>query len=199
MRSVQLVLAAAFAALIGATAHADGVTSIAVGQNNPFFPSTGGDGQVASFDQPGQKAVIEKTFDKLGDVPIIIDRGPSSGVDTIHIDERVRNDTGVDWTDFHFIFESIDANPGLTISFLNVANPTGEWSSGAPGPNTLSLFGLVPAGDVFSISFDLQMTDQVDAYALFGVHEVPSVPEPTTVALLGLGLVPLAVRRRSAR
>ena len=204
MKAAPLLLASALAALIGAgTQVADagvitGVTAIAVG-SNPFFPSSGGAGNVASFDPDAQTAVLEKDFDKLGDVPIIIDRTASQGVDTIHIDERVRNNTGLDWTDFHLVVELIDANEGLVVSFLNVANPTGEWTSGASNPGQLDLFGLVPAGGIFSLSFDLQMNDQVGAFALFGIHEVPTVPEPTTLGLVGIGLAGIAgLRKRDA-
>jgi hypothetical protein len=199
MKSVQLALTTAFVALIAAAANAGvvatGVTSITVG-DNPFFPPSGGTGDVASFDPNAQTAVLEKDFTQIGDIPIIIDRGPSQGVDTFHIDERVKNDTGVDWTDFHFVFQSIDANQALNVSFLNVANPTGEWTSSFPEPNQLTLFGLVPAGGIFSLSFDLQMNDQKDAFALFAIHEFPSVPEPTTLALTGLGLAAICAGRR---
>src|SRR4030095_13207934 len=110
MKSVQLVLTTAFVALIAAAANAGvvatGVTSITVG-DNPFFPPSGGTGDVASFDPNAQTAVLEKDFTQIGDIPIIIDRGPSQGVDTFHIDERVKNDTGVDWTDFHFVFQAL--------------------------------------------------------------------------------------------
>jgi hypothetical protein len=202
MRPVHLVSTAALVVLLAAGAQAGvatGVTSITVGPNN-FIPPTGlGDADVVSFDPSLQKAVLEKTFEHLGDIPIIIDRGPSQGVDTFHIDERVRNDTGVDWTDFHLKFDSIDANPLLTVSFLNVDNPTGEWKGIVSDPDELSLFGSVPAGGTFSLSFDLQMTDSPGAFALFGIRETPTIPEPTTLALMGLGLAGIARAGRRSR
>lgn len=198
MKAAQLFFSTALVALLSAGAQAGvvtGVTSVTVG-DNPFFASSGGTGNVVTFDPNQQVAVLEKTFTTLGDVPIIIDRTSSQGVDTFHVDERVRNDTGVDWTDFHFVVELIDANQDLTIAFLNVANPTGQWTNGASDPNQLSLFGLVPAGDTFSLSFDLQMNDQPGAFALFGVHEFPSVPEPATLGLVGVGLAAIGAKGR---
>jgi len=156
---------------------------------NPWFPSPGGTGAIT-----GQ--TVEKTFIALADIPIIVDGGPSTGTDVLHIDERVRNNTGVDWTDFHFVMQPIDANPALTVDFLNVNNPTGEWTSILPGPNVLTLLGNVPEGGIFSISFDLAITSEVGAYNLFALHEFPTIPEPSTLALLGCPLLGLVARRR---
>ncbi|MBP7937345.1 MAG: PEP-CTERM sorting domain-containing protein [Phycisphaerae bacterium] len=163
---------------------------------NPYFgfPSTGGTGVLAG--QQAGTATVEKTFTSLGDIPIIIHSTPSAGVDVLHIDERVGNNTGVDWTDFHFLFEPIDANPVLNVAFLNVTNPTGEWTSILPGPNHLTLLGSVPAGSIFSLSFDLVISSEVGSYDLFGIHQYPTVPEPATAALLSLPLVGLVLRRR---
>jgi hypothetical protein len=139
---------------------------------------------------------VEKTFTSIADLPIIVNGGPSTGTDILHIDERVRNNTGVDWTDFHFMMTPIDANPNLSVSFLNVTNPTGDWTSITPAPDMLTLVGHVPAGGIFSLSFDLAISSDKDAYNLFAIHEVPSVPEPSTLALLGCSLVGLLRVRR---
>lgn len=198
MRRVRIFSIAMLALLIGANAHAAGVRSIDAG-NNPFLPSTGGTGQVTDFDEQAQTGAVEKSFTKLGDVPVVFDRGASSGVETFHLEELVRNDTGVGWTGFQLSLVNIDANPELLIEFLNVSNPTGEWTSFAAGPNQLSFSGFVPDGDAFEISFDLRITDQVGAFALFGVEETPSVPEPASLVLIGAGLAGIgAARRRDA-
>src|SRR5262245_34092652 len=104
---------------------AAGVVVTAVGTNN-HFPSPGGTGQIEN-QQPGT-ATLVKEFTAIGDIPIILQLNPSAGTDVIHIDERVTNHTGVDWTDFHFIMQTIDSGP-MTVQFQNVTNPTGEWTT----------------------------------------------------------------------
>ena len=106
------------------------------------------------------------------------------------------NDTGVDWSDFHLVVQSIDANPDLLVEFLNVSNPTGEFTSIMPMDNALWLIGPVLDGGTFSLSFDLQITTSQDAYFLFGIHEYPTVPEPGTLALVIPGLFGLWLTRR---
>jgi hypothetical protein len=165
---------------------------------NPFpdFPATGGTG---TFNNTELGAVVTKDFTSLGDVPIIINDGPSTGLDTMQISERVTNHTGVDWTDFHLIVQSIDASPALSVGFLNVVNSTGQWTSQSTGADFLSLFGLVKDGDTFSLSFNLAISASPDSFNLFGIHETPSVPEPGSLVLMAVGTIGLlgyAVRRR---
>jgi hypothetical protein len=181
--------------VLAAPASATQVTHVG---DNPFpcCANTGGTGNIAG--QDADSATLEKDFTSLGDIPFIVNGGPSVGVQTFHIDERVRNNTGVDWSDFHFLVQSIDANPDLKVEFLNVSNPTGEWTTiDATLPGVLTLLGLVEDGDIFSLSFDLQITTSTDAFFLFGVHEFPTVPEPGTLMLVGSGLAGLFLTWRS--
>ncbi len=166
---------------------------------NPFpaFPSTGGTGIIEG--QQDGTATLAKTFTALGDVPIILHRNPTIGTDTIRINERVRNNTGVTWTDFHFLMQPIDANPLLGVSFQNITNPTGEWTTITPGLNSLTLLGSVPDGGTFSISFDLVVSSSAGSFDLFGIHEFPSIPEPSTLALLACSFVGLMSRPRGRR
>src|SRR4051812_29767029 len=95
---------------------------------NPFgnFPSTGGTGE---FEQTREGVLVSKDFKALGDIPIIINSGPSTGFDTLSFLEQVTNNTGTDWTDFHFFVERIDASQNLAVTFANITNPTGEFTS----------------------------------------------------------------------
>ncbi len=193
MKSVRIVWGIAACLLAATGSSALGAYTVEYVGNNPWanagFPSTGGTG---GFN--GQ--TIEKTFTSLGDIPIIVNGGPSNGVDTLHIDERVRNNTGVPWTDFHLVVQPIDANPNLVVTFANVNNPTGEWTSTQSNPNILSLFGNVPNGGIFSLSFDLVISSDVGAFNLFGIHQYPTIPEPSTLALLGCAGIATVLRRR---
>ena len=186
-RLVYSLLAGVAFTLPSVTAQA--VLSVESVGVNPFpgFESTGGTGNINA-----ESEVITKDFTAIGDVPIILHTNPSTGTDVIHIDERVINDTGIEWTDFHLTFGSIDANPALSVEFLNVTNPTGEFTTISPSTDLLSLFGTVAAGDTFSLSFDLEANSQAGSFDLFGIHEVPSittVDEPAVLALTGLSLV----------
>jgi len=178
------------AALSSAQAQPVSVEFVGV---NPFpgFPSTGGTGQIVS--QTPNGTVITKDFTTLGDVPIIIHTQPVPGtVDSsvvfLHIDERVSNHTGVPWTDFHLGFGPIDNGP-VVLVFQNVANPTGEFGTISPSPNNLDLFGSVPDGGTFSLSFDLLIGHNPQSFDLFGIHEHPTVAPDggATFLLLGIG------------
>jgi hypothetical protein len=199
MRSLLCAGGLLGAILMGAASLEGAVAVDHVGVNPfPSFPSTGGTGQVVTSSPTD--AVLEKTFTSLGDVPIIINAGPSpaGGMESFHINERVRNNSGTAWTDFHLDVGGIDANPALLVEFQNVLNSTGEFTSNVVVPNALSLFGNVPNGGDFSLSFDIKITDPQGAFALFGIHERPSVPEPSSLALAGIGLaalLPLAKKR----
>lgn len=189
------------AALAGALASsgAQALTIESVGEN-PFsnVPFTGGTGNFRC--ESAGNCSISKDFTSIGSIPIVIgpiDGIPSSGIDILSISENITNDTGLDWADFHLAFIPIDNGP-MTIDFQNVTN-SGEFTSFTATSDALSLFGSVPNGDVFSLSFDLKITGDQGAYNLFAVSEepsVPSIPEPATIALIGVALAGLGCSRR---
>jgi hypothetical protein len=114
---VRLVSAILLGLVWTAASPASALIEVTYVGDNPWFdngfPTTGGTGQVEG--QDGQSATITKDFTSVGLIPIIVDAGPSpqGGVESIRINERITNNTGVDWTDFHYLFGSIDANPGF--------------------------------------------------------------------------------------
>ena len=196
MKRILALFAAISVSLISVSASAITVGSVG---DNPFsVPSDGGTG---SFTCDTGTCTVNKEFTALGDIPIVITPAnvPSSGTDTLHFEESITNNTGIDWTDFHLGFIPIDNNPGLTLSFENVINATNQFTSFSAGTNELSMFGSVPNGDVFSLAYDLVMTSSPGSFDLFAVSELPTVttvPEPTTLALLALGFAGLVTARR---
>jgi hypothetical protein len=132
-------------------------------------------------------------------------------------DEAVTNQTGVTWTDFHMeLTDSGDAffNPALTaasggpppIGWSIAPFTTAVFSAGPSGPNTLLDIagGAVPNNTSWfpgaGINGDgaLYITTNPHPQApftVFTLKEVPSVPEPISLSLVGLWGV-LALKRR---
>ena len=143
---------------------------------------------------------------------------------TIVIDsEMITNGTGeawngFDWTLVQFGYASFDELltlvPGQPEDSFNLAPfNDSEWLYNQPSPNmatwsqTLHAFdGIVPDGEGFSpgvpfgglfINVDMGF-DGSDADAIFYFKEIPTLPEPTSMAILALGGFSLLGKRRRA-
>jgi hypothetical protein len=119
---------------------------------------------------------------------------------TVRIIEYITNDTTFDWTDYHI---TITMNKTFTISHTAVVTPT-DWTwvitdPTVSGTNWVGMIDYyqdagdpVAMGDEGAFGFKVSFLGSV----AFSTAQVPT-PEPTTIALLGLGAISLIRKRRA--
>lgn len=154
-----------------------------------------------SWDDDGSRNLsLNKTFDSVN--PIVLeftvahDTGPGN---PYTITETITNNTGVDWTDFHFTITEPDQGNGVVFTSFNQSTLSGFTLDGQSGPRNLDFLGSLVAGGTATASFDLSPFDPgAGNTATFFLTQVPTIPEPETYAMLlaGLGLLGFSARRR---
>ena len=121
-------------------------------------------------------------------------------------DEAIMNLTSVAWTDFHMILVTADQvgfNTALSEGLNTEPFSSMSWGGyNSVGATELNFFdGIVGVGDQFSpgslsgeivIDVDLSSDEPVS----FFLKEVPTIPEPATMAVLGLGGLTMLLRRK---
>ncbi len=153
-----------------------------------------------SWNLSGNNLIINKTFDSVNPIDLEFTVVHGTGAPGINVTEYITNNTGKDWTDFHF---TISGHDGVEFTDFSGSKLSGFTLEHAPisGPTNLNYLGALANGGSTVASFNLSMPDP-GAYGSYTFHltQVPTIPEPETYAmlLLGLGLIGFTLRNQKS-
>ena len=151
-----------------------------------------------SWNLSGGNLTINKTFDSVNPIDLEFTVVHGTGAPGINVTELITNNTGVDWTDFHF---TISGHSGVVFTDFSHSTLSGFALEHAPisGPTNLNYLGALANGGTTDGLFNLSMPDPgAGSSYTFHLTQVPTIPEPETYAMLliGLGLLGTAIRRK---
>jgi hypothetical protein len=135
-----------------------------------------------------------KVFDSVNPITLTFTVAHDTGTANPYaVTEAITNNTGVNWTDFHFnINEPAQGGQGDVFTSFEQSALSGFTLDAAPtsGPRNLSFAGALGIGGTTNATFNLSPFDPgAGNTSTFTLTQVPTIPEPETYAMLLAGLV----------